>query len=198
MRRWATLLRLLVLVLVLLSGLASPAWATKYLSVDQVEQLLVQLHGKPDGKVAAELGDIQLTQRVSSARLAHWETEFAGSRAHEELLKLADMSAFLSPPASDVVPDPRPDTKRQLEILSLAVQYVGKTIPRLPDFYAMRETTHFEGISPAGYLYGEGETTLESTGAYNRAVTYRDGKEIPFETVGKRGEGAGAGAHQQR
>jgi VWFA-related protein len=182
MRRWAILL----LVSVLLSGLASPAWAAKYLSVDQVEQLLAQLHGKPDGKVAAELGDIQLTQRVSSARLAHWETEFPGSRAHEELLKLADMSAFLSPPASDVVVDPRPDTKAQLEMLSLAVQYVGKTIPRLPDFYAMRETTHFEGISPAGYLLGEGETALESTGVYNRTVTYRDGKEIPFETVGKR------------
>jgi len=173
-------------ILLLLFGLAWPAWAAKYMSVDQVDQLLVQLRGKPDAKVAAELGDIQLTQRVSSAKLAHWEAEFAGSRPHEELLRLADMSAFLSPPASDVVPDPRPDTKQQLQILSLAVQYVGKTIPRLPDFYAMRETTHFEGISPAGYLLGEGETALESTGAYNRTVTYRDGKEIPFETVGKR------------
>jgi VWFA-related protein len=173
-------------ILLLLFGLAWPAWAAKYMSVDQVDQLLVQLRGKPDAKVAAELGDIQLTQRVSSAKLAHWEAEFAGSRPHEELLRLADMSAFLSPPASDVVPDPRPDTKQQLQILSLAVQYVGKTIPRLPDFYAMRETTHFEGISPAGYLLGEGETALESTGAYNRTVTYRDGKEIPFEAVGKR------------
>src|SRR5580698_1976460 len=186
MHKRATLLRLLVILLALLSGLASPAWAAKSLSIDQVEQLLVQLGGKPDAKVAAELDDVLLTQRVSSARLAHWEAEFPGDRAREELLKLADMSAFLDPPAPDVVADPRPDVKTQLQILSLAVQYVGKTIPRLPDFYAMRETTHFEGISPAGYLLGEGETALESTGAYNRTVTYRDGKEIPFETVGKR------------
>jgi hypothetical protein len=189
MRRWAILL----VVLVLLSGLASPAWAAKSLSIDQMDQLLAQLGGKPDGKVAAELDDIQLTQRVSSARLAYWEAEFPGSRAHEELLKLADMSAFLDPSASDVVPDPRPDVKSQLQILSLAVQYVGKTIPRLPDFYAMRETTHFEGVSPAGYLLGEGVTTLESTGAYNRTVTYREGKEIPFETVGKQGKEPGLG-----
>ena len=103
------------------------------------------------------------------------------------------MSAFLDPPASDVVGDPRLEVKAQLQILSLAVQYVGKTIPRLPDFYAMRETTHFEGVSPAGYLLGEGATTLESTGVYNRTVTYRDGKEIPFEMVSKEGKEPGRG-----
>src|ERR1700684_2711717 len=96
MRRWATLPRHLVFLSVLLTGLASPAWAAKSLSVDQVEQLLVQLGGKPDAKVAADLDDVQLTQRVSSARLAHWEAEFPGDRAREELLKVADMSGFFA------------------------------------------------------------------------------------------------------
>ena len=78
MRGWATLLRHLATLSVLLSGLALPAWAAKSLTIDQMEQLLAQLGGKPDGKVAAELDDVQLTQRVSSARLAHWEAEFPG------------------------------------------------------------------------------------------------------------------------
>jgi hypothetical protein len=82
-------------ILLLLWGIAFPAMATKIMSIDQMEQLLVKLHGKPDGKVAGELEDAQLTERVSPARLARWEAEFPGKRTQEELLKLADTSAFL-------------------------------------------------------------------------------------------------------
>ncbi len=50
--------------------------AAKTLSIEQMEQLLVKLHGKPDGKVAGELEDVELTERVSQARLARWESGF--------------------------------------------------------------------------------------------------------------------------
>jgi hypothetical protein len=58
------------MVLLLLLGFAWPARAANTLSIDQMEQLLATLQGKPDGKAAAELGEVQLTERVSLARLA--------------------------------------------------------------------------------------------------------------------------------
>jgi VWFA-related protein len=186
--------------------------AAKILSIDQMEQLLVKLHGKPDGKVAGELEDAQLTERVSPARLTRWEAEFPGKRTQEELLKLADTSAFLNPPASDVLRDPPPDLETQQRMVSLALDYVRTTTARLPDFYATRETTHFEDTLShrAEYTYpgsmamgahgtegelptqtpGTGSTAeyrgLHSTGEYSMTVTYRDGHEVLDEDAGKR------------
>ena len=186
--------------------------AAKIMSIDQMEQLLVKLHGKPDGKVAGELEDAQLTERVSPARLARWEAEFPGKRTQEELLKLADTSAFLNPPASDVLRDPPPDLETQQRMVSMALEYVRTTTARLPDFYATRETTHFEDTlsHQTEYTYsgstamgahglegslptqtpGLGSTAeyrgLHSSGEYSMTVTYRDGHEVLNEDAGKR------------
>lgn len=180
-RQW-----LIAVALLIVFGAARPALAAKTLSTEKMEELLATLHGRPDGRVAGELDDVQLTERVSAVRLARWEAEFPGARSHEELMKLADMSAFLDLPASDVVPDPRPDVKTQLSILSLAVHYVADTMPRLPDFYATRITTHFEDTPSLPISSVEGAAVvLRPAGAFTRIVTYRDGKEIPYENVGR-------------
>ncbi len=186
--------------------------ADKALSIDQMEQLLIKLQGKPDGKVSGELEDVQLAERVSPARLARWEAEFPGKRTQEELIKLADMSAFLNPPASDVLRDPPPDANTEERMLALAEDYVKLTTVRLPNFYATRETTHFEDTLShrAEYTYagsaamgtqgslrglptqtpGQGSTTeyrgLHSTGEFSMTVTYRDGQEALNEDAGKR------------
>lgn len=203
MRRWAALL--------IMAGslTAMPAMAAKTLSIDEMEQLLTKLQGRPDGKVASELDDVQLTERVSMTRLARWNKEFPGSRMHEQLMKLADVSAFLNPPASDVLRDPPPDTETQQRMLWMAVQYVKTTLSRLPDFFATRETTHFEDTLSQHATYSMGEigmgrrlggvptqttgtaTTTEfkalhSTGAFSTTVTYRDGHEVAGEDAGKR------------
>ncbi|MGO9326065.1 MAG: hypothetical protein ACLP07_16035 [Terracidiphilus sp.] len=177
---------LIAVAVLVLFGTARPVAAAKTLFIGQMEQLLVTLHGKPDGKAASELKDVQLMERVSPARLAQWETEFPGAHTREELMKLADMSAFLDPPASDVVRDPRPDVKTQLQILKLAVEYVAHTMPQLPDFYATRVTTHFENnlLQPSASNQGV-SMELHPTGAYTRIVTYRDGKEVLYENAGK-------------
>ena len=186
--------------------------AAKSLSIDQMEQLLIKLQGKPDGKVAGQLEDAQLTERVSGARLAHWKTEFPGKRSQEELTRLADMSAFLRPPASDVLRDPAPDRETQERMVSMAVEYVRATTSRLPDFYATRETTHFEDtLSSRAEYTSQGSTamnehaslgalpvqtigmsttteyrTLHSAGEYTKIVTYRDGQEVLDEGAGNR------------
>jgi VWFA-related protein len=203
MRKWT--------VLLLLWGIAWPAIAEKTLSIDQMEQMLIKLHGKPDGKVADELETIGLTERVSPARLERWEEEFPGKRTREELTKLADLSAFLNPPASDVLRDPPPDMETQERMVALAVDYVRLTTTRLPDFYATRETTHFEDVlshrtdyaySPSQSMDAHGGMTvpvatpgmsttteyrgLHSTGEFSMTVTYRDGHEALNEDAEKR------------
>ncbi|HKN20639.1 MAG TPA: hypothetical protein VJX73_04440 [Terracidiphilus sp.] len=196
MRKWA--------VVLLLAISAWPAMAAKSVTVGQLEQLLDTLRGKSDGKVAQELSDLELTERVSPARLAHWEKDFPGGKTHEALIKLADLAAFLNPPAGDVVPIPGPDSGTQERMLGLAAEYVKTAITRLPNFIATRETTHFEdmpsmqtGVAAAPLMVGRtarsmstvGRTlgpsmnsteykSLQSTGSYSAAVMYRDGNEV--------------------
>ncbi|HVN93475.1 MAG TPA: VWA domain-containing protein [Terracidiphilus sp.] len=177
----------IVLALLMLCGVARPAMAAATtLTIEQMEELLITLRGKPDGKVSGELHNLQLSERVSAARLARWEGEFTGTRTHEQLMKLADASAFLDPPAPDLDRAPRPDVKTQLQILKQAVEYVGNTITRLPDFYATRVTTHFENTpSPPANTVGGVSAELHPAGTYNRMVTYRDGQEVLYEKGSK-------------
>lgn len=199
MRKWA--------VFLLLSVSAWPAMAAKSVSVGQLEQLLDALRGKSDGKVAQELSDLELTERASPVRLAHWEKDLPGSRSHEALTKLADLAAFLNPPAGDVVPIPGPDSGTQERMLELAGEYVKSTITRLPNFIATRETTHFEDTpslqtsvasAPISLGSAPSETrgpaisvssteykSLHSTGSFSATVTYRDGYEVHDTDAGQ-------------
>ena len=151
-----------------------------------MEELLATLEGMPDGKVAGELDNVRLTERVSPARLARWEAEFPGSRAHRELMKRADISAFLDPPASDVIPDPPPDQETQRHLLWMAEQYAGAAMSRLPDLTATRETTHFEANSSrTGDAVGAGIASMQWTGVSSRTVTFRNGSEVGSEGAEK-------------
>ena len=173
--------------------------AAKSVTVGQVDQLLYALRGKSDAKVAGELSDLELTERVSAPRLAHWEADSPGSRTREALIKLADLAAFLNPPAAEVDPVPAPDSGTQDRMLELAAEYVKTTIARLPNFLATRETTHFEDTpSQQGLLAiranplrshgapsasditmsGSEYKSLHSTGSSSATVTYRDGSEV--------------------
>lgn len=174
--------------------------AAKSVTVGQLDQLLDTLRGKSDGKVAQELQDLELTERVSPARLAHWEGEFPGAKTHEALTKLADLAAFLDPPAGDVVPIPGPDSATQERMLELASEYVKNTTTRLPNFTATRVTTHFEDTPAQQSIYasrmnvlgsgtrgmrGTGITvnsteykSLHSTGSSSTTVAYQDGYEV--------------------
>ena len=173
------------IILLFLFGFVLPAMASKPMTVDQVEQLLAKLHDKPDAKVARELEDLQLSERVSPARLARWEAQFPGSHAQQELVKLADLSAFLDPPASDVIPDPAPDQDTQRHMLWTAEQYLGSPMSHLPDFIVTRATTHFAAASSTKSNSADGGAKpLQWTGAFSQAVTYDNGREVPSEAAG--------------
>ena len=189
MRKWA--------ICLLLSAIALPATAAKSVSVEQLEQLLAQNQGKSDAHVAQQLADLELTERVSPVRMARWEAKFSGSKTRAALMRVADAAAFLNPPHADMVPIAPPDGDTQERMMELAVDYVKTTMTRLPNFFAVRETTHFEDVPsqeqmmaggslpsgwrmrPLGLSMGRTEAKLlRETGTYSTTVAYRDGYEV--------------------
>jgi len=141
-----------VLLLLLASTLAQPALAKVAVmtpvTVDQVQQILAELHGKSDGKATEQLSTLQLTQRLSSPRLARLQADLPGPKSRQQLLALADASAFFDLPADEIPNTPKLDPAAQTALLNRVQDYVIATVPRVPNFFATRETTRFED-SPA-------------------------------------------------
>ena len=160
-------------------SLVPQMYAARQVSVADLEQVLAASQSLPDGELAAQLSDLQLTERLSWARMARWRAALSGAKSQRALLGLADRSAFLEPPAAETPDRVAPDVAEQRRILGLTATYVSKAIPQLPRFYATRTTTHFEN-NP-----GNGQETPASEGGALHAVQisrttvqYRDGEEI--------------------
>jgi VWFA-related protein len=163
----------------LLVGLALPADAA-HVTVAQLEQALTSAKGRSDGDVARLLSDMELTQRLSTARLTYWQQQFPGNKARQSLLVLADASGFLNLPAE--AEPPTPDLATQRKIMSLVADYVAETIHKLPNFFARQIATHFEdqpmrtstatsAIAIYQPLHPAGAPTVSN-------VLYRDGREV--------------------
>jgi hypothetical protein len=131
-------------VLILLAGMTLPALAAKRITVAQLEQQLTSSRGRTDAEVAQQISDLEVTERLSAEKLSQLKAGLPGERADQSLLILADKSAFLDPPASEIPATPAPDFAEQRKIMGLAISYVTRTIPQLPNFFATRETKYFE------------------------------------------------------
>ncbi len=171
MKRFASILVVLVL--------ASHAWAAKRVTVDQLEQILTASQGKPDAEVASHLSDLELTERFSTTRLAHWKASLPGEKVQEALVALADASEFLDPPDEEIPDTDPPDLAAQRQMMALTVNYVGKTIPLLPNILATRVTSRYEDTPLQQHLISS--TTLyqplHSVGNSSVTVSYRHGQE---------------------
>jgi hypothetical protein len=132
------------LVALMLAGTAVQAFGLKSVTVEQFDQWVVSEHSKSDGKTAHQIPDMELSERASAADLARWEAALPGPRTREALIALADASRFLDPAAAELTAKPAPDIAAQQSTLSMAVEYVSRTLPKLPDFSATRQTMHFE------------------------------------------------------
>ena len=102
MHKWAHRWAYLLLMAAFTPAVAAPPAATS-LTVDELDRLLAQMHERGDGKTARQLAGLKLTERASAAQLARWEAGLPGSHAREALIALADASAFLHPPASELL-----------------------------------------------------------------------------------------------
>ena len=166
-----------------------PNTAVKPVTVQQLNQVLAAAHGKRDKELARELSGLELTDRISPTQLSAWSAEVNGVRSRQALVAIADASAFLSPPATDIPADPPPDSATQQRILSLAVDYLGKTMPKLPNLFATRTTLRYEEEPEHYDQTGHkriGYEPMHLTDNSKATVFYRNGKEVVEAAAKKR------------
>ncbi len=173
-------MRILV-ILVTALGLTLEAFASKGVTVAELERTLAAAQGKSDAEVSRQLSGFELTERLSTSHLARLQSTSPGVKTSQELSILADQSAFLSLPAAEIPAIATPDQATQRQIMGLVVNYVNKTIHQLPNFYATRVTNHFEE-TPQTQTAADFATIqyvpLHKTSSSNVTVLYRDGQEV--------------------
>src|SRR5580658_8831835 len=108
-------MRNLTLFLVLASTTV-PAFAAKRVTTDQLEKIVAADHGKQDAKVAQQLANLELSERLSASKLTRWEAGLPGPESRQALVALADSSAFLNPPPSELPATAPPDVATQRQI----------------------------------------------------------------------------------
>lgn len=159
----------LVLILILTGG-CLPLFAARHITVKELESIVASAHGMSDGKVASEIDGLELTERLSQTDFSRCMTNLPGLHSKQAFLVLADQSAFLDPPAAEIPTLPQPDLPTQRKMMTLTADYVTKTMHHLPNFFARRVTTSFEGDVSS-------HTNLHHVATYGAVVTYRDGEE---------------------
>jgi VWFA-related protein len=136
-----------LMVLVFLASLVPYAGAAKRVTVAQLEQALTaaQSAHKADAEIARQIGGFELSERLTEASLRRLTTHLdAGSQAALALQLLADQSAFLDPPASELPATAAPDDAAQQRMIEAARTYLAKTVPQLPNLFAVRTTNRYD------------------------------------------------------
>lgn len=156
-----------------------PNLAARRVTVEQLDHVLAAASDKSDADLARQLSSLELTERLSVTKLLSWTASLRGKKSRQALVALADVSAFLDPPAAEIPRDAAPDLTAQRAMFSLAVDYLNTTIPKLPNFYAMRTTTRYEetprnsgATTPVAYR------PLNVAASSKSTVLYSNGKEV--------------------
>lgn len=155
------------------ASLATAAPGPQRVPVAEVQRILANDRGEPDAKVAQELSGLELTERMSYAQLQSFEQSVPGTKSRQALVALADASVFLGPAAADVLPEAPPDLSEQRRMIALLMEYLNKTLPKLPNFYATRTTVRYAYLRNA-----KTKSYWRKVGSARVVVTYRDGKEV--------------------
>lgn len=163
--------------------------AARQVTVEQLESILTAAAGKSDRKEARQLYNLELTDRLSEARLAHAEGELPGPASRSALRMVADEAEFLDLPAGDLPAIAPSDHAAQVLILGQTVGYLAKTLPELPNFLATETTIRF-ATPPLSELRLMGPWTngfpVHPVGSFSATVLYRDGHELQENKTKKR------------
>jgi VWFA-related protein len=157
-----------------------PRVPARRVTVHELEQILDTANDEHDGELAKQLAGLELTERFNSGQLLLWKDRLRGKKSTAALVALADASAFLDPPAAEILSDPAPDLEMQRQMLSRTVKYLKEVLPKLPDFFATRTTTEYQQPSPKN---GDTWKTALADQSLREAVTeratlrYRNGQE---------------------
>lgn len=192
-----TLFRVILSLFLISSSLAyaeSKPKDRQKMTVSQLDQLLAAGHDKDDSVLAQELSSFELTERLSGVHLTQLGTALPGEKSRDALLILADQSAFLDPPASEIDADSIPDPAATRAMLVKIVNYVNTTLRQLPNLIAARDTVSFEDRPQQDSLEATGivsysDQPLHAVGHATDRVTFRDRKEQVEEGAGKQKQG---------
>jgi VWFA-related protein len=172
-----------LILLGIMAAMALPGVAARRVTVAQLEQSLaadIASH-LADAEVAHRLGEFELSERLTDATLDRFARNLAlGPRMALALQLLADQSAFLDPPPSELPATGSPDATTQQRMMDQARGYVVKIWPHLPNFFVTRTTARFDD-SPQVVHQGDWPVRagMHLVGTSTRNLTYRDGQEIP-------------------
>jgi hypothetical protein len=181
-------------ILLAMAAIALPALAVHRVSVDQFHSWLAarKASNESDNEIAKQISTLQLLERLSPSTLASLKTEFSpGPKTSQALDLLADCSAILDPPATELPSQPPPDAAALKAMFHSTVYFVGTTMRQMPDFMATRITQSYNDIDPhaAGSMPDTSEDVnliaphnlMFPIGTFTQQITYRDGKEVPSD-----------------
>lgn len=160
-------------------------------TVAQLEEVLRQAHGRRDAQVAQVLSRLELKERLSGARLATWKVALPGNKARQALVAMADMSAFLDLPATEIPALAAPAPEESRRMLLHVVDYLSKTMRQLPNLTATRTTTIYQDTlkEPDEEDMAEyGGQPWRLSERFSSPVLYRDGKEVVDAAGAKSGK----------
>jgi VWFA-related protein len=158
-----------------------PPAGIERVTVAQLEHALRTAQGNSDTEVARQLSGSSLAERLSTARLATLDTLLKGKKAQRVLAALADEAVFLALPADEIPSIAPPDEATQRQMISRTVDYVNKTIPKLPNFLATRATVqyHQPQLEPGEtWKTAVGDQSLHPVETSKAAVHFLNGKEV--------------------
>jgi hypothetical protein len=143
------------------------------------EELAALLRGTAAREQARLLAQVALRARLTEAERARLQMETHGAKARETLELVVDRAEFEPASKSEVVPDPPPSTAEQQKMLAQAQTYLEETIPRLPDFLAIRRMQLFDSTA----TYQEARATIAGVPLHRieeseTNVVYRQGMEL--------------------
>jgi hypothetical protein len=166
-------------LLLLLTGLPLTMAAAEQMTVEQLESALKPARHMSDKNLANQLRTVELTERLSSTRLAGLRAGLPGEKSRLALIPVSDLSGFLDLPAADIPSTPALDRGAQRALLAKSRDYVESAISRLPDFIATEDTIHFVDTPPkASHFHGKGQTGLQMTDRLESSVHIVQGKEV--------------------
>jgi hypothetical protein len=174
------------LVVILL--IASPGWAAKKMTVQQLKDMLTadQKSQKSDADVAAELKDVELTEQLTRSAIDSLKPLIPGQLSTEQIFVLEVRSAVLAPPSSDIPSTPAPDAAKQKAILDKATDYATKIYSQLPALTATRtlrrfqDSAHQDQSSPGAHssaVLSATYTPIRYTASDESSVTFKNGAE---------------------
>ena len=154
----------------------NPRPGIEKVTVAELEELVHSQTG-----LLQKLENLDLTERLSAPRLDALLSVPHSERERQALTADADLSIALAPPADEIVHRPPPPLDEQRAILERSFGYLQNAIPKLPDFYALRNSMRFE--EPA-VRYDEiwkmphQDQTLHFATGEHATVLYRNGHEV--------------------